>query len=80
MFDLLSWINTTIKKFTILKTMKFYNMFSILRSVHVISDDRDNYYVNNYADWNTYNTIYDADFYDENISKIKKYRKFHRFE
>ena len=80
MFDLLSWINTTIKKFKILKMMKFYNMFSILQNVHVIFDDRDDYYVNNYADWNTYNTIYDVNFYDENISKIKKYRKFHRFE
>ena len=30
--------------------IKFYNMFLILRNVHVISDDRDDYYMNNYAD------------------------------
>ena len=79
-FNLQFWINTIVKNSKLLNAIKFYVMSFVLRNVHVMFNDRDEYYVNNYIDWNIYNTIYNFDFYDDNIRKIKIYRKFHRFE
>jgi hypothetical protein len=57
------------------ETKRFYDMSSILRNAHVISNERNKYYVNNYIDWNTYNIVYDNDFMRKDKIKINLYKK-----
>ena len=73
-----SWTEERNKNSRMLKFMKFYDVFLILRSVHVMLNDKDDYYINNYEDWNTYNTIYDADFLKNEARKVDKYRRINR--
>ena len=43
-------------------------MSTILRSAHIIPTDNTGiYYVNNYVDWDQYNTIFDPDFLTNGI-------------
>ncbi len=55
----------------------FYQMFTILHSAHVISTELwdDTYYINNYINWKTYNTIYDSDFFSQEIRMTCAYEK-----
>ncbi|MCJ1466077.1 hypothetical protein MMC07_004696 [Pseudocyphellaria aurata] len=62
MLELQSWHKSTTTNPRTLGAIKFYDMTAILRSVHVVPDDKNGYYVNNYADWDTYNTVYDDTF------------------
>ena len=59
----------------------FYQMFTILYSAHVISTEfwDDTYYINNYIDWNTYNTIYDSDFFSQEMRAACDYKKQIRY-
>jgi hypothetical protein len=54
---------------------KFFNVFVMIRNVHLILNEWDNYYLNNYANWNTYNIIYDENFLRNNNQKITRYKK-----
>jgi hypothetical protein len=46
----------------------FFDMSTILRSAHIIPTDNTGiYYVNNYVDWDQYNTIFDPDFLTNGI-------------
>jgi hypothetical protein len=49
-------------------------MSSILRSAYVISNEWNEYYVNNYIDWNTYNIAYDNDFMKKDKIKTNVYK------
>ena len=42
----------------------FYALENVIRSAHVIptSAENDSFYVNNYIDWDQYNTLYDPEF------------------
>ncbi|MCJ1470749.1 hypothetical protein MMC07_009396 [Pseudocyphellaria aurata] len=62
MLELQSWHKSTTTNPRTLGTIRFYDMTAILRSVHVVLDNGNGYYVNNYADWDTYNTVYDDTF------------------
>ena len=44
-------------------------VFSVLRSAHVIRRDQDRvvFYVNNYIDWDQFNQLYDADWFNKGI-------------
>jgi len=47
---------------------RFFDMSTILRSAHIIPTDNTGlYYVNNYVDWDQYNTIFDPDFLTNGI-------------
>ena len=48
---------------------RFYDIRHILRSAHVVPTGRDNrvFYVNNFLDWDQYNTIYSEDFMGEGL-------------
>ena len=41
-----------------------YSLENVIRSAHVIpiSAEHESFYVNNYIDWDQYNTLYDPDF------------------
>jgi hypothetical protein len=52
-------------------TQRFYSLESVLRSARLVpakpraeveNGSREVFYVNNYIDWEQYNTLYDADF------------------
>jgi hypothetical protein len=46
----------------------FFYMSTILRSAHIIPTNNIGlYYVNNYVDWDQYNTIFDPDFLTNGI-------------
>ncbi len=75
MIELQSWFKKTFKNLRKLDVKRFYDMSSILRNVHVISNERNKYYVNNYINWNMYNIVYDNDFVRKNKIKINVYKK-----
>ena len=46
----------------------FFDMSTILRSAHIIPTNNTGiYYVNNYVDWDQYNTIFDPEFLTNGI-------------
>ena len=46
----------------------FFDMSTILRSAHIIPTDNIGlYYINNYVDWDQYNTIFDPEFLTNGI-------------
>ncbi len=75
MIELQSWSKKVSRNSRRFETKRFYDMSSILRSAHVISNERNEYYVNNYIDWNTYNTAYDNDFMRKDKIRVNLYKK-----
>jgi hypothetical protein len=52
-----------------------YSLENVIRSVHVIptSAEHESFYVNNYIDWDHYNTLYDPDFLrNGNLKRLAK--------
>ena len=46
----------------------FFDMSTILRSAHIIPTNNIGlYYINNYVDWDQYNTIFDPEFLTNGI-------------
>jgi hypothetical protein len=78
MIELQSWSKKVFKNSKKLDVKRFFDMSSILQNAHVISNKRNEYYVNNYIDWNTYNTAFDNDFLKKDKIRINVYKK--RFE
>ena len=75
MLELQPWRNPTTTNLRMRGAIRFYDMSAILRSVHVVPDDGTRYYVNNYADWDTYNTVYDDNFFIDGVKKAKQYQR-----
>ncbi len=75
MIELQSWSKKIFKNSKRLDVKRFFDMSSILRSAHMISNKRNEYYVNNYIDWDTYNIAYDNDFMRKDKIKINVYKK-----
>jgi hypothetical protein len=54
----------------------FFDMSMILRSAHVIPSGNDGtYYINNYVDWDQYNTIFDPEFLANGIREADRIAK-----
>jgi hypothetical protein len=75
MIELQSWSKKISKNSRRLDVKRFFDMSSILRSAHVISNEWNEYYVNNYIDWDTYNIAHDNDFMKKEKIKINVYKK-----
>ena len=75
MLELELWKNTAITHPKMLRAIRFYRMSAILQSVHLVPDDRKRYYVNNYVDWDMYNTIYDDSFFEDGTRRVMQYKK-----
>lgn len=73
MLELQLWQNATTTHLKMLGAIRFYDMSIILQSVHVVLDNRTRYYVNNYANWDMYNTVYDDNFFINGVKKAKQY-------
>ena len=73
MIEIQSWFDKNVENQRIFEITRMYNMFAIMRSVHVIFNEKNDYYVNNYVNWNSYNTTYDADFLKIDVKKTKNF-------
>ncbi len=70
MIKIKHWFKNNVKNLRSLKINRFFHSHTILRSVHVISvnDNRNElnknkfFYINNFSDWDSYNSIYEKDF------------------
>lgn len=59
-----------------LEAIRFYDISAILQNVHVVLDNKTGYYMNNYANWDTYNIVYDKIFLTDEVKKAKQYQRF----
>jgi hypothetical protein len=63
MVEVEPWPSSTARSTRVLGGCRFYSMSTVLRGAHVIpSNVEEVLYINNYIDWDQYNTIYDEDF------------------
>ncbi|KAI9750296.1 MAG: hypothetical protein M4579_006529 [Chaenotheca gracillima] len=54
---------------------RFYDMPTILRSAHVVPASGGKFFINNYIDWDQYNTLYEPDFLEEGARVAQRYSK-----
>ena len=67
------WINKEIENQRTLENNQMYDMTAIQRSVHVIFNEKKDYYVNNYVNWDSYNTIYNFNFLKIDVRRAKTF-------
>jgi hypothetical protein len=75
MIELRAWKQKSLSNLKSLDCHRFYDVSVVIRSVHVMSNERNDYYVNNYSNWNTYNIVYDEDFLQSDSRRVKSYRE-----
>ena len=75
MLELEPWKNAPTAHPRMLGAIRFYGMSAILQSVHLVPDNGEGYYVNNYVDWDTYNIIYDDSFLENETRRAMQYEK-----
>jgi hypothetical protein len=63
------------KNFKNLDINRFYIVTNVIWNVYVMFNNRDFYYVNNYINWEIYNTMYDETFLKNEIEKTMNYKK-----
>ena len=75
MIELCDWSESLFKNSQFIEDQWFYTMSTILQSIHVVSasvsetstDKSHKYYLNNFIDWDLYNSIYEKNFLDHDI-------------
>ncbi len=75
------WSKQIFKNSCFINDKKFYNMSTILRSLHVVLtitkrkrvEQRDFFYINNFVDWDIYNIFYDKDFLTNETRAVEKF-------
>ena len=80
MIEIKHWSKDNIKNFRFLEVSWFFHLHTILRSVHVVSANNISsesnknkfFYINNFSDWNSYNSIYEKNFLHKE-TKIAEY-------
>jgi hypothetical protein len=75
MIELRAWKQKNSSNFRFLNCHKFYDISVVIKNVHVMLNERNDYYVNNYSNWNTYNIVYDEDFLRSDNRRIKSYKE-----
>lgn len=76
MFKVKSVSITMTKRSQELHNHCLFEMHDILRSAHIIFiEQKEHYYVNNFVNWNQYNTIYDSEFMTKDIKIADKFAK-----
>ncbi len=83
MIEIKHWFKDNIKNSRLLKASWFFHLHTILRSVHIVSandiSSKSNknkfFYINNFSDWNSYNSIYKKNFLHKEIKAAKYYFK-----
>ena len=83
MIELEHWPSATIKRARQLKVWKVFPIKSVLRSAHVVpangkrvdtSDEGEVYYLNNYADWDLYQSLFEDDFMSKRYRVASQYQ------
>lgn len=79
MYEVESWPKSNAKR-PYLGKRRFYNIASIKRSAHLVpagttDDDKNLQFINNTADWEQYNTLYDPDFQKSWLEAARKYSR-----
>ena len=80
------WSKQIFKNSCFINDRRFYNMLTILRSLHVVSTitkrkrikQKDFFYINNFIDWDTYNIFYDKDFLTNETKAVKKFDELNK--
>ena len=69
MVELDKWHASTAENPRNLGAHRIIEVFLVLRSAHVVPRDQDRmvFYVNNYIDWDQFNQLYDADWFNKGI-------------
>ena len=69
MVELNKWHASTAENPCNLGAHRIIEVSLILRNAHVVSMDQDRmvFYVNNYIDWDQFNQLYDADWFNKGI-------------
>jgi hypothetical protein len=73
--SLKAWSRSHAANLRFLKLNRIYDVSSIIKNVHMMSNDKRRLYVNNYANWNVYNSIYVDDFMNIESRRTTKYQK-----
>jgi len=80
MIELNNWSVYVFNNSQFIKSQRFYTMSTILQSVYIVSTSLEKrqkikniiYYLNNFIDWDSYNSIYKEDFLNKD-TKIALY-------
>ncbi len=77
MIEMKNWSINLIRNSWKLKAHWFYWLINVIQSAHVMfmNENMNIYYVNNYIDWDQYNTLYDEDFLKKKHQKINELNK-----
>jgi len=81
MMKIKHWSKQIFKNSCFINDRRFYNMLTILRSLHVVLtitkrkrvEQKNFFYINNFVDWNTYNIFYDEDFLTNETKAVEKF-------
>ncbi len=84
MIEIEHWFKDNVKNSCSLEASQFFHLHTILKSVHVISanDSRSEsnknkfFYINNFNDWDSYNSIYKKNFLHKETRIAEYYFKF----
>ena len=83
MIEIKHWSKDNIKNSCLLEVSRFFHLHTILRNVHVVlvNDSRSEsnknkfFYINNFNDWNSYNSIYEKNFLHKEMKVAEYYFK-----
>ena len=77
MVEVETWLQGNARNPRGIGARRIYQMSMILRSAHIVPTGLQDgvYYINNYIDWDTYNTIYDSDFFNQGTTAARIYAK-----
>ncbi len=77
MIKMKNWSINLIRNSQKLETHRFYWLTNVIQSTHVMlmNENMNIYYVNNYIDWDQYNTLYDEDFLKKRHQKMNELDK-----
>ncbi len=75
MIKLRAWQQKSSSNLRFFDCHKFYDVFVVIKNVYMMLNKWNDYYVNNYSNWDTYNIVYDEDFLRSDNQRIKSYRE-----
>ncbi len=82
MHEVKNFSSNTSQNSRLLNSCHFYDLSYIIRNAHLVFANQMciRFYINNFIDWNQYNTVYDLNFMTSNKQIIDKWKKQKRQE
>ena len=77
MHEVKNFSSNTFQNSRLLNSCHFYDLLHIIRSAHLVSANQMHirFYVNNFIDWNQYNTVYDSNFMTSDKQIVDEWEK-----